>query len=611
MRRWFQLVVVLGVVATVLAVTAGQWAVADPGPSPYAPDKVIIKFKKNATAAARQAIKEDLRGQTRRNFKRIGAELLSIEGVSVDEAVNRYKNNGNVEYIEPDYIVEALEIPDDPMFDQLWGMLNTGQTGGTADADIDADNAWDVGTGSNSVLVGVIDTGIDYNHPDLAANTWTNPGEIPGNGIDDDGNGFIDDVKGWDFVNSDNNPMDDHGHGTHCSGTIGAVGNNGIGVAGVNWHVSIAGLKFLDAGGYGSTSGAIEAIEYAISIGCRVLSNSWGGGSYSAALEDAIQDAYDAGILFVAAAGNDGLNTDVSPHYPSTYDVGNVVSVAATDHNDQLASWSNYGLTTVDLGAPGVDIVSTLPGNSYGSLSGTSMATPHVSGVAALILSLYPGMTVDMVKTRILSMADPIPALAGRCVTGARLNAFMSIAEPDSTPPDAITDLATHDPGSNTMGLSWTATGDDESSGTASYYEVRYSTSAIDEDNFSSATRAGNEPDPQPYGSMEDMEVRGLDFSTTYYFAVKAFDEFGTMKISDTPLFSKTDPCGLHDVRIIGKYEHGRHNRSPRFIVHAFPECLEPMKIFWQNDIVIQYQDAVARRSLEDDIPATGCSQIV
>ncbi len=527
MRRWFQVLVVLGVAASVLAVAAGQLAVADPGPKPYAPDKVIIKFKKNATVAERQAIKADLKGQTRKNFSWIDAELLSIQDISVEEAVNRYKNHGKVEYIEPDYIVEALEVPDDPMFDQLWGLLNTGQTGGTPDADIDADDAWNVGTGTHDVLVGVVDTGVDYNHTDLAANTWTNPGEIAGNGVDDDGNGFIDDIKGWDFYNDDNDPIDDNGHGSHCSGTIGAVGNNGIGVAGVNWSVKIAGIKFLSSGGSGYTSDAIDAINYGVTIGCKVLSNSWGGGGYSAAMEDAIQDAYDAGILFAAAAGNSSTNTDLSPHYPSSYDVGNVVSVAATDHNDELASFSNYGLTSVDLGAPGVNILSTLPGNSYGELSGTSMATPHVAGVAALIWSLYPGMTVDLVKTRLLTMADPVPDLAGRCVTGARLNAFMSIAEPDSTPPDAITDLAAFDPGSNTMSLSWTATGDDGSVGTASYYDVRYSTSAITEANFYSADRAGNEPDPQPSGSLEEMEVGGLDFSTTYYFAVKAFDEFG------------------------------------------------------------------------------------
>lgn len=527
MRRWVQLAVVLGVVASVLALSAGQWAVADPVTKPHMPDRVIIKFKSNATAAEKQAIKDDLRAQTRKNFGRIKAELLDIEGISVEEAINRYKHHGKVEYIEPDYIVEALEIPDDVFFDQLWGMVNTGQTGGTADADIDADMAWEVGTGSHSVLVGVIDTGIDYNHTDLAANTWTNPGEIAGNGIDDDGNGFVDDIKGWDFYNDDNDPIDDHGHGTHCSGTIGAVGNNGIGVAGVNWNVSIAGIKFLSSGGSGSTSDAIDGINYGITIGCKVLSNSWGGGGYSLALEEAIQDAYDAGILFVAAAGNSSSDNDITPHYPSSYDVNNVVAVASTDHNDNLSGFSCYGLTSVDLGAPGSDIYSTLPGNSYGYLSGTSMATPHVAGVAALIWSLYPGMTVDLVKARLLDMADPIPALAGKCVSGARLNAFMSIAEPDSTPPDAITDLAAFDPGSNTMTLSWTATGDDGTSGTASYYNVRYSTSPITEENFDSATRAGNEPDPGPYGSAEEMEVSGLDFSTPYYFAVKAFDEFG------------------------------------------------------------------------------------
>ena len=261
-------------------------------------------------------------------------------------------------------------------------------------------------TGSSSVVVAVIDTGVDYNHVDLAANIWTNPGEIAGNGIDDDGNGFVDDVHGYDFANNDGNPMDDNGHGTHVAGTIAAVGNNSLGVTGVAWSTSIMPLKFLSANGSGYLSDAVEAINYATmmrtryGVNVRVDNNSWGGGGFSSAMQSAIQAANDAGILFVAAAGNSGTNNDASPQYPANYDSPNVISVAATDQNGQLASFSNYGATTVDLAAPGVSIYSTTPNNTYSTYSGTSMATPHVSAVAALAWALNPDATVAEVRKR-------------------------------------------------------------------------------------------------------------------------------------------------------------------------------------------------------------------
>ncbi len=494
----------------------------------FAIRRVIVKFRDDVTPSERTAIMNDLGATTEKNLELIGAEVWKVTNYYVPDAVQKYQMHEKIEYIEPDYRLRALEIPNDPMFDQLYGLHNTGQTGGTPGADIDAVRAWDVFTGSSDVIVVIIDTGSDYTHPDLAANMWVNPGEIPDNGIDDDGNGFVDDVRGWDFYNNDNDPMDDNGHGTHVAGTIGAVGNNGVGVVGVNWTVKMMPVKFLSAAGSGYTSGAIQSIQYALTIpGIKVMSNSWGGGGYSEALRDAIQQAYDAGVLFVCAAGNSSANTDVSPHYPSCYDVPNVVSVAATDHNDELASFSNWGPTTVDLGAPGVSIVSTFPGASYGSLSGTSMATPHVSGVAALIWGRFPGMTVDQVKALILNSVDPVPDLVGMCVTEGRLNAFNCIAEPDSIPPAAVTDLAASNATSNAMDLSWTATGDDGYTGTASYYDVRYSTSPIDETNFFDATEAVGEPDPGPSGTFETMTVAGLDFNTTYYFALKVLDEYG------------------------------------------------------------------------------------
>ncbi|HDL19865.1 MAG TPA: PKD domain-containing protein [Nitrospirae bacterium] len=357
------------------------------------------------------------------------------EGVDILLAVKEYTGDQNVEYAEPNYKVQALITPDDPLFSNLWGLHNTGQSGGTADADIDAPEAWDIETGSSAVVVAVIDTGVDYNHEDLAANMWTNTGEADcTDGIDDDGNGYIDDCRGWDFANNDNDPYDDNGHGTHCSGTIAAVGDNGIGVAGVNWNLRIMPLKFLTSDGGGYTDDAIAAILYAANMGTMVMSNSWGGGGYSQSLKDAIQAANDAGILFIAAAGNSSSDNDNNPNYPSNYDVPNVIAVAATDHNDDLASFSSYGATTVDLGAPGVDVYSTIPGNSYGYKSGTSMATPHVAGVAGLVISQNQSLSALEVKGRVLLSVDPLTSLDGITLTGGRLNALKALTGPYNPP---------------------------------------------------------------------------------------------------------------------------------------------------------------------------------
>lgn len=499
-------------------------------------NRVIVKLKPGNQLSGIDAIRKDLGASVICRFKLIGAELWQISGVTVEDAIGTYKKDPRIEYIEPDYIVHALEvIPNDPSFNLLWGLHNTGQTGGTPGADIHAPEAWELETG-DAVVLGVIDTGVDWNHPELSNNIWTNPGEIPDNGVDDDGNGYVDDVRGWDFVNNDNNPMDDHGHGTHVSGTIAAAGNNGIGVAGVSWSAKIMPLKFLDRWGSGSTSNAILAVQYATMMGARFTSNSWGGGAYSAALRDAIAAAGNAGMLFIAAAGNYGTDNDAYPLYPCSYDLDNIISVAATDHNDALASFSCYGARSVDLGAPGVGIYSCLPGNSYGSASGTSMATPHVSGAVSLFWSKYPSASYADVKARMLAAVDTIPALLGKTVSGGRLNAFKMLAGPDTTLPSAVGDLAATNPSSNAMTLTWTAPGDDGTSGTASAYDLRYSLSPIEANNFSAATRVQGAPHPLPAGSPETFTVRGLNFGTTYYFAIKAFDDWGNSSpVSNSP----------------------------------------------------------------------------
>ncbi|MEN8217501.1 MAG: S8 family serine peptidase, partial [Pseudomonadota bacterium] len=270
--------------------------------------------------------------------------------------------------------------------------------------------------------VAVIDTGVDYNHVDLADNRWVNEGEIAGNGVDDDGNGYIDDVYGYNFAYGDGDPMDDHSHGTHCSGTIGAVGNNGIGVAGVNHTVRIMAVKFLDDWGSGWADDAISSIIYAVDNGAQILSNSWASGEFSQGLEDAISYANDHNVLFVAAAGNEYSNNDEYPNYPSNHEVPNVLAVAATDHNDDKPDWSNYGLTTVDLGAPGLDILSTVLGDEYDYFSGTSMATPHVAGAAALLKGYNPNLSALEIKSILMESVDLVASMDGKTVTGGRLN---------------------------------------------------------------------------------------------------------------------------------------------------------------------------------------------
>lgn len=343
-------------------------------------------------------------------------------GVNVAQGIAYYGSQVYVRYAQPDYTVSLAKTPNDPSFSQQWGLNNTGQNSGTADADIDAPEAWNVSTGSGKTIVAVIDTGVDYTHPDLAANIWTNTREIAGNGIDDDHDGYVDDVHGWDFANNDNNPMDDNGHGTHVAGIIGAVGNNGIGVDGVNWRVQIMPLKFLDASGSGSLSNAIRALNYAVANGAAVANNSYSGGYFYQAFYDAIKNAQSHGVIFVAAAGNSGTNTDSSPAYPSGYNLDNVISVAATDRNDALASFSNYGPNTVDLAAPGVQIYSTLKGNSYGSMSGTSMAAPFVTGAIALLRDVHPTWTYQQIINQLYSTVDPLSSLRGKVKTGGRLN---------------------------------------------------------------------------------------------------------------------------------------------------------------------------------------------
>ena len=411
-------------------------AISVPLAADAVPNSILVRFSSKLTQTSRTQLRQLVGGTLEKEFTLVpGLEHIKTD-IDAKAAIDKLRVfSGLVLYAEPDYIVHRCVTPNDTNFALLWGMNSTGQTvngdPGIANADINAPEAWDTTTGSSTTVIADIDTGVNYNHPDLAANSWINPGEIAGNGIDDDANGYIDDTRGWDFANNDNNPIDDNGHGTHTAGTFGAVGNNGVGVTGVNWQCKIMALKFLNSAGSGSTSGALGALNYAVNKGVKVSNNSWGGGGFSQAMLDAINAAAAQNHVFVAAAGNGGAdqigdNNDSIPSYPASYNAANVISVASTTNNDTRSSFSNYGAASVDLGAPGSTILSTY-NSGYAYLNGTSMATPHVTGVVALVQTLNPTWTHSQVKQRILSTVRPISALAGITVSGGVVNAAAAV----------------------------------------------------------------------------------------------------------------------------------------------------------------------------------------
>lgn len=517
------------------------------------PGELIIRFQPGTTdeeiAAFYQEYnlreEEDLNGVQTESDDTTASELkLAATSEEIVPAfVSELMRDPRVVYAEPNYLLTIVQSqPDDPMFGEMWALHNTGQTGGTAGVDIDALAAWEFSTGSDEIIVGVIDTGVDWEHEDLADNMWVNPvecpdgyGECDADGVDDDNNGYVDDFYGINAITDAGDPMDDYGHGTHVAGTIGAVGNNGTGVIGVNHTVRIVGCKFLSASGGGSTSDAIKCFNYFDNLkneqGYNILvtNNSWGGGGESQALKDAM--AGPDAPLHACAAGNS--NTD-QPHFPASYDLENIVSVAATDHNDMYASFSNYGTPHVDLAAPGDDILSTLPTGScplcdpsgYGLVSGTSMATPHVAGAAALIWSVYDSLTPVQVKQRIMAGIEPLDDLSKTTLTNGRLN-LLNTLEEDETPPAAVSNLSVAANLLTGARLTWTATGDDGNTGTAQAYDIRYSDEPITEENFAQATPAGGEPVPSEAGTQEEFLLSGLDPESTYYVAMKVLDNVG------------------------------------------------------------------------------------
>lgn len=416
------LVVALVLLAGPVGASAQDWVEGE----------VLVKFRPQT---GQQRVNDDADRFGSRTLEKVGNSgltRLALDGsMSTKDAVRRYSHLPEVEYAQPNFYYRLDVTPNDPDFTAglLYGLTK-----------ISAPAAWDITTGSPNVVVANVDTGIRYTHEDLAPNIWTNSAEINGNGIDDDNNGFIDDFYGWDFRFNDSNPVDENGHGTHTAGTIGAVGNNLLGVVGVNWNVRIMTIKIYSASGIDTTSAMlIAAYQYVLmmknrGVNIRVSNNSYGGCNeacgYDQATKEAIDELGNAGILNVFSAGNSGTNNDVSPFYPASYTSPSIIAVGGSNASDARAF--NYGAVSVDLAAPGVSIRSTFSSSnsSYGNLSGTSMSAPHVSGAAALLTAQNPALSVASLKATLMNAVDPLPAFTGFNKTGGRLNAARAVQTP-------------------------------------------------------------------------------------------------------------------------------------------------------------------------------------
>jgi len=404
-----------------------------PSGQPHVAGELIVRFKAGLGQAARRRILGRHEATRKRSLRAQGLELVRVDEATLAEVAADLEREPGVLDAQPNYVYRISATPNDPQFGQLWG-LHTGN-----DADMDVPEAWDVTTGSASVTVGVIDTGVTYTHADLTTNIWSNSAEIAADGLDNDANGLVDDVRGWDFVDNDATPTDPHGHGTHVAGTVGAQGNNAVGVTGVNWDVGVMPLRAGDEDGFFTDETISDAISYACSEGADVVNGSFGGYGYSPAIASAISSC--PGTLFVFAAGNgdaDQVGDDIDaspPVYPCAYAHANIVCVAASTELAGIASFSNYGPVSVDVAAPGTAILSTINTGGYAAYSGTSMASPHVAGVAALLLARDPGATPAQIKYSLMRTVDPLPAFAGRIATGGRVNAYGVLTAPLLDPP--------------------------------------------------------------------------------------------------------------------------------------------------------------------------------
>jgi thermitase len=535
-----------------------QSIISEMGKGKYKEGELLVKFKSGVIGISSLKLHQAVGASVANRFTIVpNLELVKLpKEMLVKDAVIQYMSDPNVEYAVPNYMIRALSVtpvePNDTYFPLQWALKNTGSyASGTPDADIKLTDAWSITTGSHGIIVAVLDTGIDYNHADLVNNMWINTVENPTNGIDDDGNGKVDDWRGWDFTtcekvdpdNEDtcittksesNDPMDDNGHGTHVAGIIGATGNNGLGIAGVMWNVRLMPVKILNSDGQGWNSDEIEGINYAVNMGAKIINASYGGGAYSPAVKEALQSANDKGVLFVAAAGNGGEdkigdNNDLNPVFPASYSDArfggllNIISVAATDQNDNRVSFSNFGRNSVHVAAPGVYILSTIPQNMYADKDfnwGTSMAAPHVSGLAGLLWSYYTDFNHYQIIWTILRYSDPKPSLDGYILKG-RINAYRALSSLQR--PENLTATAVS---ASQINLSWSdkATGEDG-------YKVE-------------RKKVGGSYitlDPLPAESESYIDI-GLDTGTTYFYKVTAYNTIPAESIpSETSATTLTD----------------------------------------------------------------------
>lgn len=531
----------------------------------FVPGQVIVKLRPGLSLQEGKNLLEEYGATVERRFQlpaemaaKVGGELMLWElptNLTTEKALEAMRSDDRLAMAVPNHVVRAFShqedeptpppqqgqpptsAPDD-LHQQQWALANTGQTGGTTGADINALDAWKITTGSNQgPLIAIVDSGVIYDNPELSPNIWTNPDEVA-DGVDNDGNGIIDDLHGVNFVDKNGDPKDDSGHGTHIASVIAAKGNNGAGMAGINWDARIMPLKFLEKSGRGSIADAISAIAYAETKGARIVVNGWGSEIQNQALFEVMKASQ---AMHICASGNDGYDNDVRPVHPASFPLDNIISVAATDHDDEFTPFSNLGPDSVDLAAPGRKVYVMNAKGEYELLGGTSIAAAHVAGVAGLIATRYPDISNEALRTRLLSGVDPLPKKADRVATGGRLDAARSL-ENDTTPPGAPSDLWVSNLTPTSVGLSWTATGDDALQGRAHHYQMRWAEQPIVEGEVKPGQVSFDQANPFKVaapGEAGKAEQVSVDFGPSgknrkLYFALRAVDNVGNRSAIST-----------------------------------------------------------------------------
>lgn len=517
-----------------------------PWDRPHQPRQILVQFpptisdaeisQRLASFPVQEVHRFGLSGRT----VQLEVSADAADGDRLDRLADELQAEAGAKHVQPNYLYSLYEIPsglpNDPEFSRQFGLHNDGSQGGDPGADMGMAKAWQLSQGSKDILIGVLDTGIDAQHPDLQDNIWHNPGESGldengqdrrSNGIDDDQNGYVDDWRGWDFIDNDNDPNDEIGHGTHVAGIIAAQGNNGIGITGVNWQASLVPGKIFKRGVQTDEATIVRGIEYFTRIGVKVSNNSWGGNSTSPLMEEAVRQTEAAGILFIAAAGNGTVNVDLEPDYPGAYDFKNIVVVAATDRQDQLGNFSNFGVKTVDVAAPGVDIYSTLPNGQYGSRSGTSMAAPFATGMAALLMGIYPHETPTQIKDRMVWGSRPVAGLQG-VVKSAGVLDFRRALGDDGGQPGAVTLQRVTTRDHRNIQVQWLKAGDDGDHGESYRYDIRLSRSPIltEQDWEASLMPQCGEWQRTDDGTYA-VVIQDLDINQSGYITLRAVDDRG------------------------------------------------------------------------------------